>query len=64
MKISLIDLKKAVKKIEEISNDTHINLLLINNFVLQFKDKYESQAEITLFEDSNMLPKIRKESLL
>lgn len=64
MKISLADLKKAIKKIDEISNDTHINVKWVDNMILQFKDKYESQTEITIYEDSRMLPKIRKESLL
>lgn len=64
MKISIADLKKAIKKIEDISNDTHVNVLLIDNMTLGFKDKYEAQVEITLFEDSRMLPKIRKEEVL
>lgn len=65
MKLSIQDLKKALKKIEEISNDMHININLTGHEIaLQFKDKYDSQTEIRLFEDSSMLPKIRKESFL
>jgi hypothetical protein len=64
MKISIADLKKAIRKIEEVSNDTHINMLMIDNLTIDFKDKYEAKVEITLFEDSRMLPKIRKEDVL
>ncbi len=64
MKISLADLKKLVRKIEEISNDQFVNILLIDNLTVMFKDKYESQIEVTLYEESRMLPKIRKEDLL
>lgn len=64
MKIALADLKKAIKKIEEISNDSHVSILMINNLTIDFKDKYQAQVEITLFDDSNMLPKIRKQEVL
>ncbi len=64
MKISIADLKKAIQKIEATSNDTHVNLLMVDNFHMSFKDKYEAQIEITLFEGSLMLPKIRKEDFL
>jgi hypothetical protein len=64
MKISLADLKRAVKKIEEISNDAHINILWIDNMTLSFKDKYEAQVEIILYDGSLMMPKIRKEDIL
>jgi hypothetical protein len=64
MKIALVDLKKAIQKIEQISIDTHINILTIENMTLGFKDKYEAQVEITLFEDSRMMPKIRKDERL
>lgn len=64
MKIAILDLKKALKKIEEISNDTHVNIIWVDNMNISFKDKYEAQVEITLFENSMMLPKIRKEDLL
>jgi hypothetical protein len=64
VKIAIDDLKKAIKWLDANSNDTHVNILLIDQFMMQCKDKYEAQVEITLFEDSMMLPKIRKEDLL
>lgn len=64
MKISVADLKKAVKWVEEHSNDTHVNILLIDQMSISVKDKYQAHVEITLYEDSMMLPKIRKEDNL
>lgn len=64
MKISIADLKKALKWMDENSNDTHVNLHLIDQLSLSCKDKYEAQVEIVLYEDSMMLPKIRKEDVL
>ena len=64
MKISISDLKKALDWIQQNSNDTHINILTIEQFTISCKDKYQAQVEITLFEDSMMLPKIKKEDNL
>lgn len=64
MRISVADLKKALKWVEENSNDTHVSILLIDHLTLSCKDKYQAFAEITLYEDSRMLPKIRKEDIL
>lgn len=64
MKISIADLKKAIKKIEEISSDSHVQMLMVHQLTIGFKDRYQAQVEITLFNDSNMLPKIRKDELL
>lgn len=64
MKIAVVDLKKALKWIEANSSDTHVNILLIDHMVIQTKDKYQAYVQITLFEDSAMLPKITKEDVL
>lgn len=64
MKISISDLKKAIDWINIYSNDTHVSILAIHNLTISLKDKYQTQVEITLFEDSNMLPKIKKEDNL
>ena len=64
VKISLADLKKAITEIEKLSHDTHVNIQLIDNMSIGFKDKYAAQVEITLYEDSRMLPKIRKDTIL
>lgn len=64
MKIAIADLKKALQWAEVNSNDTHVNIIWVDNMVIQFKDKYSASVEITLFEDSMMLPKIRKEDIL
>lgn len=64
MKIAINDLKKALTWLEGHSNDTHINMVWVDNLIIQCKDKYEQSVEIKLYEDSNMLPKIRKEEVL
>lgn len=64
MKIAVADLKKALKWVEANSNDTHVNILLINQMVIQATDKYQAYVQITLYEDSSMLPKITKEDVL
>lgn len=67
MKISVDDLKKAIKWIESSSKDTHVAVELAydgRNLSIRCKDKYEAQVEITLYTDSSMLPKIRKEDVL
>lgn len=64
MKIAVVDLKKALKWVEANSNDTHVNILLIDQMVIQTKDKYQAYVEITLYEESAMLPKIKKEDVL
>lgn len=64
MKISVSDLKKALNWIQTNSNDTHVNILTIDQLTISCKDKYQVQVEITLYEDSIMLPKIKKEDNL
>lgn len=66
MKISVADLRKALKWIEANSNDTHVNIEAYSmpRLLFYLKDKYEKQVEITLFADSNMMPKIKKEEIL
>lgn len=64
MKIAIVDLKKAIKWLETNSNDTHVEIKFIDNMLIQCCDKYLSSIEITLFSESNLLPKIRKEDLL
>ena len=64
MKIAIADLKKALQWIEVNSNDTHVEIKWVDNMILMCKDKYGVSVEITLFENSNMLPKIRREDLL
>lgn len=64
MKISIADIHKAMKWLEKHSNDTHVNIVWVDNMIIQCKDKYQASVEIKLYEDSNMLPKIRKEEVL
>jgi hypothetical protein len=65
MKISLSDLKKALQWIDANTNESHVKLELFGPaLILTCKDKYEQQIDIKLFEDSMMLPKIRKETVL
>jgi len=66
MKISLEELKRAVAWIEANSRDIQVRLETYegNKLHLKCMDKYESEVEITLFENSSMLPKIKKTEVL
>lgn len=66
MKISLDELKKAVSWIESNSRDVNVTLFVDdgNKLVLKCMDKYESEVEISLYENSQMMPKIKKTEVL
>lgn len=66
MKIALADLKKALNWIETNSKDVVIDVVDHHDGKLYLKcqDKYEVYVEITLYHESSMLPKIRKEDIL
>lgn len=65
MKIKVDDLKKALDWLRTNSSDEFIDIQLHpRNIVLSFNDKYQSSVEVKLYEDSSMLPKIRKENPL
>lgn len=67
MKIAVEDLEKTLKWVKANSMDVFLGLELDHsgrNIVLKCQDKYQSHVEITLFSESNMKPKIRKEDIL
>lgn len=64
MRIKLSDLKKAVLEAEAKGKDEMINIKIDSQVYISFEDRYNSQIEIKLFENGNMLPKIRKEDVL
>ena len=65
MKISIDDLEKALKWIKTNSSDVYVVLYIgEGKFKLNVKDKYDSFVEITVFENSTMMAKIKKEDFL
>lgn len=65
MKIALSDLKKVVTWIENNSLTQHVDVQLQDRkMYFECRDKYDTGIEITLFEDSSMMAKIKKEDRL
>lgn len=68
MKVSIDELKKAVKWVEANSNATAIKVHIINDstskLYIDCDDKYGSSIEIVLYEDGTMLPKIKRTEVL
>lgn len=66
MKIDIKDLKKAVQWIEVNTHQISINIYMgeANKLVLTCMDKHDTEVEITLFSDNQMLPKIKKTEVL
>lgn len=68
MKISVADLKKAVRWIEEHTNESFIrvNEYIVEGGIIEIicQDKYDTQVRIKIYQDGNMLPKITREDVL
>lgn len=65
MKIHLKDLKRAIEWFETNTNADKITLYAGDNKLsMTVLDKYSAQVEILLYEDSSMLPKIKKTDVL
>jgi hypothetical protein len=65
VKISIVDLKKAIQWIETNTNEALVSITDMSTFLMiECKDKYEEQVDIRLFSGNLMLPKIRKETVL
>ena len=65
MNVSVDDLAKALAWIKNNSMDVYVKASIIDGkLYFKCKDKYESQVEITIFGDSTLMPKIRKEDIL
>lgn len=65
MKIDLKELKKAVQWVEGNSNVVRVDIQMQEGkLFLTCMDKGDSEVEITLFSDSQMLPKIKKTEVL
>lgn len=64
MRVRLADLKKAILEAEAKGKDEMINIKIDSYLYMSFEDRYNVQVEIKIFENGNMLPKIRKEDVL
>jgi hypothetical protein len=66
LKIEVAQLKKAVQWIEANTNDLSVQIYTSdgNKLLLKATDKMGHEVEITLYSDSQMLPKIKKTEVL
>lgn len=65
MKVDVKDLKKAITWVETNTVADKITLYIGDNKLsIGTMDKYQSQVEIILYEDSSMLPKIKRTEVL
>lgn len=67
MKIAVADLKKALNWIEANSRDLLVRVEMAQdgrNLSIKCEDVKQVQVDITLFNDSNMQPRIKKEDAL
>lgn len=65
MKVDMKDLKKALLWIEANTNADKIKIYIGDNKMsITTMDKYDAQVEIILYEDSSMMPKIKKAEFL
>lgn len=66
MRINIDELKKAVAWVQSNSRDLMVQVYIYegNKIALKCLDKYENEVEITLYEDSQMMPKIKKTEIL
>lgn len=66
MKIKLSELKQAVTWIETNTNQEYIFINVDGGNQLDIKtfDRGESEVVITLFQDGNLLPKIKRTEIL
>lgn len=66
MKIGLEELKRAVGWIEANSRDINVQVFVHegNKLILKCMDRLDSEVEITLYENSQMMPKIKKTEVL
>lgn len=65
MKIDIRDVKKAVQWVESNTNADIVDFYIGDNkLVITTIDKYSTQVEIILYENSSMLAKIKKTEVL
>lgn len=66
LKIELSQLKKAIQWIEANTNEVNVQIYTGdgNKLILKSSDRLGHEVEITLFTDSQMLPKIKKTEVL
>jgi hypothetical protein len=66
LKIDLTQLKKAIQWIEANTNEVAVQIYTgdSNKLILRSIDRLGSEVEITLYNDSTMLPKIKKTEIL
>lgn len=65
MKISVVDLKKALQWIEVHSKDTHVQTFEDGRqMFLDVVDNYGAKVTIILYDEGTLLPKIQKQDYL
>lgn len=65
MKVDVKELKKALTWVDTNTNVDKISLYIGDNkLVITTMDKYQSQVEIILYEDSSMMAKIKRTEVL
>jgi hypothetical protein len=66
VKINIDELKKAVNWLEANSRDVMVQIYTFesNKLTLKCLDRYENEVEIVIYEDGQMMPKIRKTEIL
>jgi len=65
MKVDVKELKKALAWVESNTTVDKVNLYIGDNkLVITTMDKYQSQVEIILYEDSSMMAKIKRTEVL
>lgn len=65
MKIAVDDLKKALDWIRTNTHEVIVDTQIVDNQLrIKCVDKYQIMVEITVYADSLMLPKIKKEDFL
>lgn len=65
MKIDLKDIKKAIAWVDANTNADKVDFYLGDSkLVITTLDKYQAHVEIVLYEDSTMMPKIKKTDIL
>jgi len=66
LKIDLEQLKKAIQWIEANTNEVTVQIYtdFSNKLILKCIDRLGSEVEINLYNDSTMLPKIKRTDIL
>lgn len=65
MKVDIKDVKKALNWLESNTNADIVDFYIGDNkLAITTIDKYQAQVEIVIYENSSMMPKIKKTDIL